>query len=196
MSTTDDQRLGQELVRGRILTESQLRTLEEYRASLGGRFQDIAVKLGFVSEERLNKFMAHREHIQAIDLSEHHVDASVLRQIPREFIERNAVVPLEVEREDSTLLATNILDLDVVEEVQFLTDRRVSVAMAPRSQILEKITRFYDSAEAEGVADAPSREEELARKISDPVVAAMARALIEAGVLDAEAWTREFNSGR
>ncbi len=195
MSTTDEQRLGEELLRGRILTESQLRTIEEYRASLGGRFQDIIVKLGFVPEERLNAFLTHREHTQAIDLNACDIDQNAMRQIPRELVETHAVIAVAVENPESLLLAMNVLDLDVVEEVQSVTNRRVSVGMAPRSQILERIARFYDM-ETSGGGSAQPSDRELIQMISDPVVAAMARALVDAGVLDPDAWSRELNAGQ
>ena len=218
-------RLGQELLREGLISEAQLKTALEYQRSLGGRLHEIIGKLGFVDEKPLNEFVARSQHMHTIDVSGRVIDEELLRRIPREVIERHEVIPFR-QSDDSILLAmSEAMDYQAIEEIQFLTSCKIETALAPRSQVLAAITRFYDEhpdvdasaapatppagaeapeetdseadletgSEADLEADSEARSpEELVSRISDPTVAALARALLKSGAIDISAWEDEL----
>ncbi len=194
-------RFGQELLKEGLLTEAQMKTALEYQRSLGGKLQEIIGKLGFVDDRRLNSFIARREHMHTIDVRDRTIDADLMRRIPREVIQRHEVIPFRQSDHAILLAMSEPMDYEAVEEMQFLTSCTVETALAPRSQILEAIARFYDEHPDFGVnvssgaieeADSASAQEELLREISDPAVAALARLLLRKGVIDAGEWRAEL----
>ena len=222
-------RFGEELLQHRLLTEAQLKTVLEYRESLGGRVQDVVLKLGFVDEEDLSRFLARREHVPSIDLDRMPIDRKLMAQIPRKIIDEHQALPFRLAEDLVLLVTSEPYDMQVIEDVQFLTNCRVEIGLAPRSLLREKINRYYaheDNAEQlaksserplpassaleevlersflgasdldRGLAKTVAKPDLAARliaKIEDPTVAALARALLARGVIDADVWDRELN---
>lgn len=205
-------RFGQELLREGLISEAQLKTALEYQRALGGRLHEIIGKLGFVEEKPLNDFVARSQHMHTIDVSGRVIDEELLRRIPREVIERHEVIPFRQSDESILLAMSEAMDYQAIEEIQFLTRCKIETALAPRSQVLAAITRFYDEhpeidaspapatppplpegGEADGEADGEAEgPEELVSRISDPTVAALARALLKSGALHVSAWQDEL----
>ncbi len=53
--------IGKELVKEQLISESQLRTAIEYENSLGGRLTEILIRLGFVDEKELHRYLVSRK---------------------------------------------------------------------------------------------------------------------------------------
>lgn len=190
--------LQRDLLQQGLLSEAQLKTVSEYQASIGGRVTDIIRKLGFVSEDRLNAFIARREHMHPIDLQGKEVDRTLMARIPRRVIESHCVIPFR-QSEDVILLAmSEAMDFQAIEEIQFLTNCKIETALASRSQLLERINQFYaahpdlDPSESSEEARKRRLEDKLVERVSDPIVAALARALLRSGQLDARVWDEEL----
>lgn len=195
-------RLGQEMLKEGLLTEAQMKTALEYQRSLGGKLQDIIGKLGFVDDKRLNSFIARREHMHTIDVRDRTIDADLMRRIPREVIQRHEVIPFRQSANAILLAMSEPMDYQAIEEMQFLTSCTVETALAPRSQILEAIARFYDEHPDLGVdvssgaierATEASEEDELLGEINDPAIAALARLLLKKGIVDVSEWRSELD---
>ena len=179
--------LGRELVSAELIDPEQLRTALEYQTQLPARLEDILVKLDFVDEKTLSDFVAEREHLPTVDLASRPVDADLLAQIPREVIEKHEVLPFRLDPETILLAMSDPTDFAALEEVQFLTDCKVETALAPRSALRERIERFYASRPKPPPPPVPL-EERLLADIADPTVAALARLLLEKGLITAEEW--------
>ncbi|MGE3166991.1 MAG: hypothetical protein AB7O52_18960 [Planctomycetota bacterium] len=192
----DESALQRELVEQGLISDAQLQTATEYQAAIGGRLTDIIRKLGFVSDDRLNAFVARREHMHAIDLESRTLDPQLMAKIPRTVIERHCVLPFRQSPDLILLAISEPLDFQAIEEIQFLTSCMVETALAPRSRILERIHRFYaEYPNLAGGFSGPPLEQTLVDKIADPVVAALARALIRSQVLDPKVWSEELDRG-
>ncbi|MEM7166449.1 MAG: hypothetical protein AAF581_13370 [Planctomycetota bacterium] len=190
-----DEDLGRELSTAGLMTQEQLKTAQEYQASLGGRLADIIVKLGFVAEPELNRVVARCERVHSLDVVGRTPDRELMELIPRRIIEEHLVLPFR-QGDDAILLAmSEATDFAVIEEIQFLTNRKVESALAPRTQIREQIVRYYSEAQDPGELQ-QGLEQRLLQRIADPTVAALARVLLERGVLDAESWQRELDRDR
>ncbi len=95
-------RLGELLVRNKLIDEQQLaKALEEQKAS-GGRLGASLVKLGFLKEEDLAAFLSRQYGVPSINLSEFEIDESVIKLIPSEVVQKYQLMP--VNRAGSTLI--------------------------------------------------------------------------------------------
>lgn len=193
LDRVDEGRLCRELVASGLMTEAQVQTSLEYQESLGGKLSDIVLKLGFVKDGDLNRFIADREHMRSMDLSGRTIDRELMMKIPRKVIERHEAVPVQHTDDTIILAISQPMDFQAIEDIQFLTNCKIETVLAPRSQILALIARYYDEVATllPGEAE-PIPEERLLERIADPVVAAVVRVLLKSGVVTAEQWQKEL----
>jgi type IV pilus assembly protein PilB len=137
-------RLGELLVRNKLIDEKQLaKALEEQKTS-GGRLGASLVKLGYLKEEDLAAFLSRQYGVPSINLSEFDIDESVIKLIPAEVVQKYQLIP--VNRAGSTLIVamadpSNIFAID---DVKFMTGYNVEVVVAAEASIKTAIDKYYD----------------------------------------------------
>ncbi len=137
-------RLGELLVRNKLIDEQQLaKALEEQKAS-GGRLGASMVKLGFLKEEDLAAFLSRQYGVPSINLSEFEIDESVIKLVPAEVVQKYQLIP--VNRAGSTLIVamadpSNIFAID---DLKFMTGYNVEVVVSAENSIKTAIDKYYD----------------------------------------------------
>ena len=137
-------RLGELLVRNKLIDENQLaKALEDQRAS-GGRLGASLVKLGYLQEEDLAAFLSRQYGVPSINLSEFDIDENVIRLIPAEVVQKYQLIP--VNRAGATLIVamadpSNIFAID---DIKFMTGYNVEVVVAAEACIRNAIDKYYD----------------------------------------------------
>jgi len=137
-------RLGELLVRNKLIDEKQLaKALEEQRAS-GGRLGASLVKLGYLKEEDLAAFLSRQYGVPSINLSEFEIDANVIKLVSNDVAQKYQLVP--VNRAGSTLIVamadpSNIFAID---DIKFMTGYNVEVVVAAEASIKAAIDKYYD----------------------------------------------------
>lgn len=137
-------RLGELLVRNKLIDEKQLaKALEEQKIS-GGRLGASLVKLGYLEEEDLAAFLSRQYGVPSINLSEFEIDESVIKLIPAEVSQKYMLVP--VNRAGSTLIVamadpSNIFAID---DIKFMTGYNVEVVVAAEASVKTAIDKYYD----------------------------------------------------
>jgi type IV pilus assembly protein PilB len=137
-------RLGELLVRNKLIDEKQLaKALEDQKAS-GGRLGASLVKLGYLKEEDLAAFLSRQYGVPSINLSEFDIDESVIKLIPPDVVQKYQLIP--VNRAGSTLIVamadpSNIFAID---DIKFMTGYNVEVVVAAEASIKIAIDKYYD----------------------------------------------------
>jgi type IV pilus assembly protein PilB len=137
-------RLGELLVRNKLIDEKQLaKALEEQRAS-GGRLGASLVKLGYLKEEDLAAFLSRQYGVPSINLAEFEIDPNVIKLVSTEVAQKYQLVP--VNRAGSTLIVamadpSNIFAID---DIKFMTGYNVEVVVAAEASIKAAIDKYYD----------------------------------------------------
>ncbi|HKN82791.1 MAG TPA: hypothetical protein VJW17_05135, partial [Pyrinomonadaceae bacterium] len=78
------QRLGDLLVREKILTTDQLDQALRKQRETGGRLGSVLVKMGVLTDEEVTNFLSRQYGVPAINLQFFEIDANVIRLIPQE----------------------------------------------------------------------------------------------------------------
>ena len=137
-------RLGELLVRNKLIDEKQLaQALEEQKVS-GGRLGASLVKLGHLKEEDLAAFLSRQYGVPSINLSEFEVDESVIKLIPAEVAQKYMLVP--VNRAGSTLIVamSDPSNIFAIDDIKFMTGYNVEVVVTAEASVKEAIDKFYD----------------------------------------------------
>ena len=137
-------RLGELLVRNKLISDTQLAKALDDQKMNGGRLGASLIKLGFVNEDGLSSFLSKQYGVPSINLNEFEVDPSVVALIPAEVAQKYTIVP--VNRAGSTLIVamgdpSNIFAID---DIKFMTGYNVEVVVAPEKSIKDAIDKYYD----------------------------------------------------
>jgi type IV pilus assembly protein PilB len=137
-------RLGELLVRNKLISEAQLaKALEEQKVQ-GGRLGASLIKLGFLKEEELAAFLSRQYGVPSINLSEFEIDPSVIKLVPAEVAQKYQVIPIN--RAGSTLIVamSDPSNIFAIDDIKFMTGYNVEVVVAPEASIKLAIDKYYD----------------------------------------------------
>jgi type IV pilus assembly protein PilB len=137
-------RLGELLVRNKLITDVQLAKALEDQKVQGGRLSMSLVKLGFMKELDLASFLSRQYGVPSINLAEFDIDPAVIRLIPPEVAQKYHLVPIN--RAGSTLIVamSDPSNIFAIDDIKFMSGYNVEVVVAPDSSIKEAIDRYYD----------------------------------------------------
>lgn len=140
------EKLGRLLVGAHLLTDEQLEKALLAQKKEGGRLGSIIVKLGYLNEEHLLRFLSQKYSIPAIDLNKCEIDPSIVKLVPQEVVQKHQVIP--VKRSGSTLSLAMVDPTDVlaIDDIKFMTGYDIEPMVASEASIITAINRFYDSA--------------------------------------------------
>ena len=137
-------RLGELLVRNKLIDQQQLtKALEEQKAS-GGRLGASMVKLGFLKEEDLAAFLSRQYGVPSINLSEFEIDESVIKLVPSEVVQKYQLIPIN--RAGSTLIVamSDPSNIFAIDDIKFMTGYNVEVVVSAENSIKSAIDKYYD----------------------------------------------------
>ncbi len=134
--------IGEILKKHGLLTDQQLSTTRD-QANGSGRLDQIAVQLGFVTEEDALRAVGSEVGLDYIDLTDTEVDLSLLSSFPKQIMHREAVFP--VGRKDGQLVVatsdpTNLYALD---EIGFEIGASIEPVLASRNEIQKLIKAHF-----------------------------------------------------
>jgi len=138
-------RIGELLVREKLINQEQLKNALEEQKKSGGRLGYNLSKLGYITEEDLTAFLSRQYGIPTIDLSTHEIASEVLQLIPEDVAQKYQILP--VSRTGSTLVVamadpSNIFAID---DIKFLTGYNVEPLVASDASIKSTIDKLYEA---------------------------------------------------
>ena len=130
--------VGEILLSKRLLDPDQLE-LARQSQTRDARLDQVAVELGFISEEDALRTLAEQLELEFIDLSETEVDLSLLDDFPPKLIHRHAIFPIRLADAVLVVATSDPFDLYALDEVSAATNRRVEPALATSDEIAKLI---------------------------------------------------------
>jgi hypothetical protein len=137
--------IGQILVEKGYLDQVQLTSGLSHQRQFGGRLGRALVSLRFVTEKDLMVALASQHQVLFIELGEMRIPRQVLRLLPEEYIRSHRVLPIDVaqttRREPLLLATTEPQNLAVLDEVAFMTGRKVKPVLVGDTDLDRAIAR-------------------------------------------------------
>jgi type IV pilus assembly protein PilB len=139
-------RLGELLVREKLISLQQLQRAQEEAKRSGKRLGHALTQLGFVKDQDLTQFLARQYSLPSINLSEFDIDPDVLKLIPRDTARKHMVIP--VNRAGATLIVamSDPSNIYAIDELKFLTQYNIEPVVASEAAIEDAIQRYYEKA--------------------------------------------------
>src|SRR5882757_8406343 len=137
-------RIGELLVREKMLSLQQLQQAQEEAKRTGRRLGATLSRLGYVNDQALTQFVAKQYSLPSINLSEIDIDASVLKLVPKDICEKHQVIP--VRRNGPTLIVAmaDPSNIYAIDELKFLTQYNIEPVVASEAGVEAALSRYYD----------------------------------------------------
>ena len=140
--------LGQLLVASGVITDEQLGGALDYQREKGNTLLlgEVLQKQGLCSEEDIMRALASAYGVPFARVSPKIADPKVIELLPREFLDRHAVLPLFKVRDRLTLAVNEPANVFLLEEVGRLTKCEILVVCATAKEIRATLENHLPSA--------------------------------------------------
>src|SRR3989304_6213321 len=131
------------LIRQGVISPEQWAEARQMSGASGIRLADALTRLGYATGEDVMRAMAEQHGLDYINLHEVVIPPSVVELVPESVARENSVLPLGEDDGALRVIVSDPLDVDTLDKLRFILDRKVDIALAPRENIQEAINRYY-----------------------------------------------------
>jgi type IV pilus assembly protein PilB len=143
------QRLGDLLVKEKVITPDQLDQALKVQKESGTRLGSILVKLGYLSDEDVTNFLSRQYGVPAINLTYFEIDPTVVKLIPYETAKRYQILALSRVGASLTIAMVDPTNVFAMDDIKFMTGFNIEPVVASESSILDGIEKAYGAAHEE-----------------------------------------------
>src|SRR6202790_3745395 len=143
------QRLGDLLVKEKIITPEQLEQANKVQKEQTCRLGSALVKLGFLTDEDVTNFLSRQYGVPAINLSYFEIDPVVVKLIPFETAKRYQILPLSRVGASLTIAMVDPTNVFAMDDIKFMTGFNIEPVVASESSIIEGIDKAYGTSKEE-----------------------------------------------
>ncbi|HTD24213.1 MAG TPA: type IV-A pilus assembly ATPase PilB [Terriglobales bacterium] len=137
------QRLGDLLVKEKVITPEQLDQAIRMQKESGSRLGSALVKLGFLSDEDVTNFLSRQYGVPAINLSYFEIDGSVVKLVPYDTAKRYQILPLSRVGASLTIAMVDPTNVFAMDDIKFMTGFNIEPVVASEAAIMEGIEKAY-----------------------------------------------------
>src|SRR6059058_5029719 len=137
------QRLGDLLVKEKVITQEQLTQATKVQKETNCRLGSALVKLGFLTDEDVTNFLSRQYGVPAINLSYFEIDPTVVKLIPFETAKRYQILPLSRVGASLTIAMVDPTNVFAMDDIKFMTGFNIEPVVASESSIMEGIEKAY-----------------------------------------------------
>jgi len=145
MQKPKKEKLGQILIKNRIVTEEQLQQALERQGETGESLGRVLIDLKMVSEGALTSILARQIGLKYADLANFDVDISACSLVDADIAKRYSLIPVGF-NEDRLIVAmadpTNVFALD---DIRVMTGMQIDPMVATKEDIVAAINRYCHS---------------------------------------------------
>ncbi|MRG91106.1 type IV-A pilus assembly ATPase PilB [Polyangium spumosum] len=143
--TTGQTRLGELLVREKLISLQQLRQAQEEQRKSGTNLGQVLTKLGYLSDDDIASFLATQYGVPVADLESAEFDPEVLKLVPRDVCEKQKIFPLFRSGTSLVVAMADPTNLHAIDDIKFLTGSIVEPRVASEGAITQAIERAYSA---------------------------------------------------
>src|SRR5947208_13518417 len=143
------QRLGDLLVREKVINHDQLTQALRKQRETGGRLGSVLVKMGLLTDEEVTNFLSRQYGVPAINLQFFEIDPNVIKLIPQETARKHQILPLSRVGASLTIAMVDPTNVFAMDDIKFMTGFNIEPVVASESAIMERIEQAYAGPEAE-----------------------------------------------
>ncbi|HLM75548.1 MAG TPA: ATPase, T2SS/T4P/T4SS family, partial [Polyangiaceae bacterium] len=138
-------RLGELLVREKLISLQQLRQAQEEQRKSGTNLGNALARLGYISDEKITSFLSAQYRVPAINLDEYELDPDIVKLVPKEICQKHRIVPLSRSGTALVVAMADPTNLTAMDDIKFLTSLTVEPVVASETSILAAIEASFET---------------------------------------------------
>lgn len=152
--------ISQILISKGFLTEKNALEIQyAFHKSPSDNFADFLLEEGFVEREDLLTVLSIYYNVPSFETQGYFFDEILVRDFPKDFLLRHAVIPLKIDSDILFLVAANPTEEDLVAKLSAYTNAEIVIFVGLRESICNAIKEFYDISLMEEEQDEDLRDE-------------------------------------
>ncbi|MCR9292227.1 MAG: GspE/PulE family protein [bacterium] len=137
------------LLRNGVVSLDQISEATNVARDSDSSLADALIQLGYAEPNAVYAALAKFHKLQFVDLNDVRIEDEVIQLVPESVARENSIIPYKDENDVLHVLVSDPFDLETIEKLRFILNRRVETALAPREAIQEAINRYYGQVEGE-----------------------------------------------
>ncbi|KGP73878.1 GspE/PulE family protein [Pontibacillus yanchengensis] len=136
-------RLGDLLKEAGLISENQINetiTTKREEQKLG----DALLEKGYITEQQLIEVLEFQLGIPHISIYQYPIDPSIINIVPKEFAQRNTLMPLNKEDDHLIVAMNDPMDYYAIDDLKISTGFQISPVIATKDEILQTINKQYN----------------------------------------------------
>lgn len=136
--------LGEILIaQGAVRPEDVAMAMDEQRRT-GQKLSQILVKQGIIKDAVMLKCLEKHYQMSGVDVTSFPINNQVIELVPREFCEKNSLIPLQKVGETTLVVAfSDPSNMQVRDDLRFISRRRIQVVLGTDLAIHASIDKYY-----------------------------------------------------
>ena len=132
-----------------IISRDQVREADQMRRGSDMTLADALIRLGYATGAEVMRAVAQAQGLEFVDLRATEIPQNIVELVPESVARENGIMPYEESPGGIKILMSDPNDVETLDKLRFILDRRIDVAVAPRENIQEAINRYYGQIEGE-----------------------------------------------
>jgi type IV pilus assembly protein PilB len=139
-------RLGELLVREKLISLQQLRTAQDESRKANTSLSFQLARMGYISDQEITDFLSQQYRVSSINLEEYEIDEDVKKLVSQEVCERHKVIPVSRSGNTLILAMADPSNLHAIDDIKFLTGYNVEPVVSAEGAIQKAIEKYYTAA--------------------------------------------------
>jgi type II secretory ATPase GspE/PulE/Tfp pilus assembly ATPase PilB-like protein len=141
-------RIGEVLIEAGLADAADIEfALIEQRKRGGKRIGQILIEMKLITEVDLAVALARKFQLPFVDLETCSINLDAIAELPREFIEKHRVLPVDCDPRSITVAMSDPLAVDTIDLVRLHCKKQLSEVVVTRSQLDQYIPTYLDQVE-------------------------------------------------
>jgi hypothetical protein len=137
-------KVGNILVKERIISEAQLEEALRNQVIFGGRLGTNLIELGYITAEQLAEYLSRSKGVPQVRPGElHSIPPEVIALIPAEIAKKHQVIPVRLDKKRLNVAMADPGDLATVDKLSFMTGMYINPLVIPELLLIMALERYY-----------------------------------------------------
>jgi type IV pilus assembly protein PilB len=190
-------RIGDLLIEGGTINEEQLDAALKYKKAQKEKngkdlkLGECLINMGATTDRKIAEAIGQQLRMQVVDLSKMELNPDVVNMVKSDVLRKLVCIPIAYKDNTLTVAMADPLDYDGIDSISMITNSICEPVVAPQSQVMAALDKFFGSEETAEAAEQYSKEREKfeeaennAKKaeeeaLSDAPIVKMVRTIIE-----------------